>query len=361
MRKLTLLLGIVVLAVGSWTTPLWAAGSLPSVFVDPESGADSATCGGASLATAATGPCLTLNQGLTNAATGATIYIMKPGVFGPVVLGTQIFIIGPPGGHATIQWAATLPGCVAEVPGSCNSGANASYAVEIKTDVRLQNILIDNATGTHGAMHIGLAADVFLNDVILRGGSTQFAGQLMLIDSSQGQPMQLYLDGCDFGFAQSNNGVGGGGIVVAPTGNTPVTMSLNHSKVHHTTFGLQVNAGGLTGGAGIAIDVDNTQLSYFSNSAISMTAASAATPVNVIVSRSNLFNTGGAAIKANGAGAAVSLYASSIVRNSAGVNLANGATVFTSQNNDIALNGTNCEVSGVATPCSSALTAMSQQ
>jgi hypothetical protein len=361
MRKLALPIGIVGLAVGLGTASSWAVPSGVvdnTAFVDPENGTDSSTCGGESLSVAAQGPCRTLNQGLNNISSGGTIYITKGGIFGALLIQLPVSIIGPAGQPAVISYDGGNPGCVGGSPGSCNGFNVSFYAVDIEAPgatVKFKNVVISNTESTlNPALHVGGAFNVSLDKVSIRvGGGT--IPEMLLIDSSQGAPLQLYLYDCDIGFSSS-----GGGISVAPSGNTPVSVSISNSQFHNATFGIQAIATSLTSGAGIAMAIDNTQFYAFNNSALSVVATSSGDGASVALVRSNILNTGGAALKINGAGASVTLNETAITHSSAGVNLLNGGTGSTYQNNQISNNGTNCEISGASTPCSAVLTSQPQ-
>jgi hypothetical protein len=177
----------------------------------------------------------------------------------------------------------------------------------------------------------------------------------MLVDSSQGSQLQLYFNRVDAAFNSS-----GGAISITPSGNTPVSANINNSEIHNAAFGIQAVASSLTGGATIAMAIDDTQFFSFNNSAVNIAAPAPGDGASVSFVRSNIINTGGAALKINGAGASASLYETVITHNSAGVNLVNSGTGSSYQNNQISNNGTNCEVSGASTPCSTALASQSQ-
>jgi hypothetical protein len=356
MRKLASLIGTVALAVGLGTGSSWGFGFF--AYVDAENGTDSATCGGSSLANPSTGPCASLDAALNTINSGGTIFITKGGEYAPIYLSAPVSIIGPEDRSAVIEWANIQPGCVGGALGSCNGHANAVYAVDVEAgsgnSVKLKNVTIHNNTGTGAALHVGTAANVSMTKVSLRAGSVSPA-ELMLVDSSQGSQLQLYLNQVDAGFNSS-----GGGIVIAPSGNTPVSVSLNNSEIHNATFGVQANACSLTASSNIAMTIDNTQFFSFNNSAISILAPSGDGSASITLARSNIINTGGAALKINGSGASASLYATVITQNGTGVNLVSGGIGSSYQNSVISNNGTNCEVSGASTPCSSALTSQPQ-
>jgi hypothetical protein len=356
MRKLASLIGTVALAVGLGTGSSWGFGFF--AYVDAENGTDSATCGGSSLANPSTGPCASLDAALGTVNSGGTIFIIKGGEFPPIYLTAPVSIIGPEDRSAVIEWANIQPGCIGGAQGSCNGHANAVYAVDVEAgpgnSVKLKNVTIHNNTGTSAALHVGAAANVSMTNVSLRAGSVS-PPQLMLVDSSQGSQLQLYFNRVDAAFNSS-----GGAISISPSGNTPVSANINNSEIHNAAFGIQVVATSLTGGATIAMAIDDTQFFSFNNSAVNIAAPALGDGASVRFVRSNIINTGGAALKINGAGASASLYETVITHNSAGVNLVNSGTGSSYQNNQISNNGTNCEVSGASTPCSTALASQSQ-
>jgi hypothetical protein len=382
MRKLTLLIGTVAIAAGLGSAPSWATSGIVDdiAYVDPEFGSDSASCGGDDLWGAsspvqgtyqATGPCQTLNQALNNLGTnGGTVQITRPGVFGPIVLTASTNILGPESPPAQIDWKpGVVPGCNGFLPGSgnCNSNADATYAVDIQVgtgnSVKFKNVLINgNGSTTNGnptaALHLGSAGFVSLTGTALRAGSCSgTVPEMMLVDSSQGSQMQIYMHNADVAFSCN-----GGAIVLEPTGATPIRMDFNGSEVHNATFGLQSIATGLTGTANIQIIVADTEFFSFSNSAISIVAPNASNTDAFLVVRSEIVNTGGAGIKLNGAGAESAIYEAAILGNATGVNIVNtGETggMATYSNNAIIGNGVECEVNSVNTPCSSALSPQS--
>ena len=79
----------------------------------------------------------------------------------------------------------------------------------------------------------------------------------------------------------------------------------------------------------------------------------------VSLNRSTISNTGGAALRVNGASSTATLYGSIISGNASGVNVLNGASVFSYENSSIISNGFNCAVNGAPTDCTSVLNAQS--
>jgi hypothetical protein len=353
MRKLTLLLGSMALTVVLSATSSWAGQN--TLFVDSENGTDAGntTCSQFG-AGASTGPCATLNVALQNANAGATIFITRPGIFGPIYLSQNVSIIGPDDGQAIISWGSTAPGCVGGAPGSCNSNANATYAVDIEAgassgNVKFKHIII-SANGTNAAaMHIGTAFVVSLTGAILRCGSGTSTPEELLIDSSQGSQMQLYLHNSDLAFCS-----GGGGMVVSPSGATLVKVNMEGGEIHNLTFGVQANSTSASAGGGVEMLVTNSQFFSFNNSAISFTAPTAGVPAIAGLVHSSIVNTGGAAIRVSGAGAGAFIHDTSIVANATGVNVLSGAGVGSYGDNVFQGNGVDC-VSGAVMACSSVL------
>jgi hypothetical protein len=354
MRKLALLLGSMALTAVVSATSSWAGQN--TLFVDPENGTDAGnTLCAQSSPGASVGPCATLNVALQNANAGATIFITRPGIFAPIYLNQNVSIIGPDDGQAIITWASTPPGCVGGAPGSCNGSANATYAVDIEAgasngNVKFKHIIISANSTSAAAMHIGTAFVVSLTGVNLRCGSGTSTPEELLIDSSQGSQMQLYLHDSDLAFCS-----GGGGMVLSPSGATLVKVNMNGGEIHNLTFGVQANATSASTGGGVEMVVTSSQFFSFNNSAISFTAPTAGVPAVAGLIHSSIVNTGGAAIKVSGAGAGAFLHDTSIVANASGVNVLSGAGVGSYGDNVFQGNGTDCEVSGSPTACSSAL------
>ena len=308
-------------------------GSSTSVlFVDPEAGTDTGAC-------PQTAPCQTLNYALFKSASGSVIEVESGGVFGPIYISQPIAINGPADGSASIVWASTQPGCVAASAGICNGGGNANYAVEIAAGtannptIALSNILIDNGSGSSGAVHVASAFNVSFKNVVLRGGSGAIA-QIMLVNSSQDSQLQLYFSNCDIGFSTS-----GGGLLVAPTSATPVNTLFQGGEVHNGLFGLKFDASGLSAGANIQAGVDNTKLFSFANSAVTAKAASGGS-VAALLSRSTIENTGSSAFNVNGANAVGLLFRDTITANQVGVAPFSGGPVLSIDNNEILGNWT---------------------
>jgi hypothetical protein len=370
MRKPTLLVTYAATAIVLGTVSSWASGN--NWFVDPEIGADSAICGGESNVSAnavppnaaANGPCATLNQALTNASAGDNIIIEKPGVFGPIFLTDSISIIGPADGSAIIEWLpSTAAGCIHGAPGSCtgtSSGDTSSstplYAVDAQAGsanvIKFKNVLISNGAGTNGAVHIGNNFGVAFKQCAIRGGSGTISEMMYInpsaLNSSNG-PVQVYFASSDVAFSSS-----GGGVYIAPT--VSVNVLFQGGEVHNSNFGIKADAtaGPLPSGSSIYVGTDATE--FFSQSTSAAIAKTSPTSgatggVHYLLSRSTVTNTGSYAVYANGANASMILYEDTITGTFAGVNIANGGTIISMQDNEIFGNTNNCEVGGTASAC----------
>jgi hypothetical protein len=353
MIKLALFVGALAVTLAAGAGPSSAV-PFNTVYVDAYTGFDSATCGAAPQSPGTTAPCATLNQALQNISPNGQIVVVHGNSFGPIYLTGPIAIIGPADSSLEILNSGAAPGCIGAAPGTCAASTTAGVEIAAGTSdvIKLQYMTISGGTGGTNALKVDSAVGVALTGVKLRGGSSSSLTAMMQVDSSQGSQLQLYLRDSDVAFSSF-----GGGISVAPTGATPIRMNINNSEVHNATFGVQAISTGLTGSANIQVLVDGTQFFSFNNSAISVASSSSTNGADVSLTRSAIANTGGAAFKANGAGAGGILYQSAIVGNGTGVNVVNGAGVFSYQNNEILFNGNNCEVNSAPTACTTALTA----
>jgi hypothetical protein len=349
MRKLALFMGSLAITMAAGAV---SSSALPfnTVYVDAYAGFDSATCGAAGQTPGTTAPCATLNQALQNSSPGGQIVVVRGNAFGPIYLTGSIAIIGPADSSFEIANSGAAPGCIGAAPGTCAASTTAGVEIVAGTSdvIKLKDVSISGGSSGTTALKVHSAFGVSLTGVKLRGGSSASLTSMMLVDSSQGSQVQIYLHNSDVGFSSF-----GGGISVAPTGATPIRMNINNSEVHNALFGLQAISTGLTGSANIQTLVDATQFFSFNNSAISVASSASANGAAVSLTRSAITNTGGAAFKANGAGASGILYESAITGNATGVSVVNGAGVFTYQNNEILFNGANCAPAA----CSTVLTA----
>jgi hypothetical protein len=355
MRKLALSIGSLAIALAAGAG---SSSALPFnvVYVDAYNGFDSATCGAAGQSPGTTAPCATLNQALQNSNPGGQIVVVHGNAFGPVYLTGSIAIVGPADSSFEIVNSGAAPGCIGAAAGTCAASTTAGVEIVAGTSdvIKLKDVIISGGSGGTNALKVHSAFGVSLSGVKLRGGSSASLTSMMLVDSSQGSQMQIYLHNSDVAFTSV-----GAAITLTPTGATPIRMNFNNSEVHNAVSGLSAVATGLTGTANIGILVDGTQFFSFNNNAIAAAASSNSNQSVVSLTRSAIVNTGGAAFRANGTGAIGVLYESAITGNAVGTNVVNGGIILSYQNNEIVGNGVNCEVGGTNTPCSTALTAQS--
>lgn len=347
MRKFVIVAGsLAIAAVG--VTPSWAALVNNTAYVEPTTGTDSASCG------AATSPCATLNQALANISSGGVIYVLSGGTFGPLYLTTAVSITGPADGSLNIVWSSAAPGCVAAAAGTCQATSN--YAVDIEagpTDVfKFKYVLFNNGNGTNGAMKIGNAAGVKMDDVVLRGGNGSPA-QLLLATPNTGGQFQLLIQKGNIGYSST-----AGGVVVQPQGSTSAAVNISKATVQNLTFGLKFNANSTSAPVGVEASVNDSEILNFSGSGVAAVATSSS-QARVAVTRSNLLNAAQQAVQVNGANALANLYLDTIFGNAIGVNVV-GGTANTLGNNDFS-NGNNCASGGTPTACSSVLTPQSPE
>jgi hypothetical protein len=363
MKKLALLfVNLLAVTLAAATVPSFAAPPFNDYYVDAENGTDgpsntNVTCGvvlANNANTPPTGPCATLNHALAVSSPGSNILVVHGGAFGPIYLTGAISIIGPPDKSLQIINSGAGPGCIGAAPGTC--AASTTAAIEIaagSTDsIKLRNVTVAAGSAGVNAIQFDSGFGLALTETALRGGSTTSTGAMLNVTPSSGSQVQIYIHNSDIAFSPTM-----GAVAVAPTGTTSVRMNFSGGEVHNAVFGLQAISTGLSGTANIQVLIDNTEFFSFNNSAISLASSNSSNGAAVSLTRSSVTNTGGAALKANGAGAGGILYESAIIGNGTGVNVVNGAGVFTYQNNEILFNGNNCEVNSVPTACTSALTA----
>ena len=349
MRNLVLLLGTVAVAVTTGAASSWAV-PFNSFYVDAESGTDSATCGGPSLAVVSTGPCATLNQALQNATAGSNIIVTKGGAFGPIFLGAAISIAGPEDKSLQIINSGAAPGCIGGAPGTCAVGTPAAIEINaaLTDQIKLKSLLASAGSSGSEAILIESAAGVTMTGVAGRGGSSTGTGGIVTVTPSTGS-LQLYIHNCDIAFSKTM-----GAVLLQPSGSANASIEFSGGEIHHAVYGLQILATSTTGS--LAGAFDSTQFFSFNNSAVSVLANSTGL-AHIVFSRSTIVNTGGAALKVNGANALAEIYEDVFTGDGSGVNVVGGAQVVGFGNSAIYGNGTNCLVGGVPTACSTAIAA----
>jgi hypothetical protein len=356
LRKLGLLLGLTLIAWGMGATSSFACATFNTCFVDADAGSDSNTG-------AVTSPFATLNKALAASPCGGNIEFIHGGAFGPIYLSCQISIIGPADSTLSIVANPGVPtGCITGA--SCPTAGNTAIQIASTTPAsdlfKFKDLLVSmgSNSSTTNAMQIDAAFGVALTNVKLRGqgcsGSTSTQG-VLYVDPSQTSQMQVYVHNSDFGFACNQ-----GSVDILPSSSGNVYMNFSGGEVHNASYGISSSANSCT--CNVKIAVDETQFFSFNNSAITVNATSSGTSF-MVLARSSILNTGGAALKVNGANAKATLYENVISGNSAGVNVANSGFVGSFGNNQIFGNGptnaNNCESGGAPVACSSVLTSES--
>jgi hypothetical protein len=377
MKNLVLVAAAAVTIIGFGTTPSSANGT--TWYIDPEIGTDSSTCGGPSVPGSepafnqngggqpSTGPCATLNQALQNGSAGDNFFIEKSGIFGPIVVTSNIAINGPEDRSAVISWyAGTLPGCLGGAPGTCNGNSSATYGIDVNPSassnavIRLKNILISGGAGANAALHIGNAFNTTLSKVTVRGPNVSTAHILMNPSSlgSNGQA-QLYMKDCDVGFTSG----GGGNIHVVPSGATPTYVHIIGSEFHNATFGAKFDAASMSSDA-LNVEVEGSEFFAFNGSGVAVVGTGSGFS-HVAFSRSSVLDSGQQAVQVNGANAGLVLYEDVILGNNIGVNVVNGGGAGSAGNNLIYGNGNNeanCDLNGTpSSSCSGVLGNVGQQ
>ena len=351
MRKLALFTGSLAIALAAGAGSSSAIVTSTVIYVDYQ-GFDSATCGAASQSPGTTAPCATLNQALQNSVAGGSIIVVHGNSFGPIYLTGSIAISGPPDNSFQIVNSGAAPGCIGAAAGTCAATTTAGIEVNatLNDQIKLKNMIVSAGPSGSAAILIDAAGGVSMTGVVGRGGSSTGTGAIVTATPSSGT-LQLYIHNCDIAFSKTM-----GGILLQPTGSANATVEFSGGELHHAVYGLQINAASTTGSLSGAFDT--TQFFSFNNSAVSVLANSTGL-AHVVFSRSTIVNTGGAALKVNGANAQAEIYEDVFTGNGSGVNVVGGAQVVGFGNSMIFGNGTNCLIGGVSTACSSAVTAQS--
>ena len=346
MSMIKLVAASAVMTLGGGLAPSFAAPPDNVFYVDGASGVDSGSCG------ASTSPCLTLNVALQNASAGNTIEVVRGGAFGPIYLTGAIAIAGPADKSLFIVNSGAPPGCIGAAPGTCAPSTTAGVQINAgATDqIKLKDMVVSAGSAGTAAIQIDSAQGVTMTGVTGRGGTSSSLGAIVTATPATNN-LALFIHNCDIAFSAF-----GGGVLLQPSGSVGAAVEFSGGEIHHATFGLQINANSTTGG--LAGAFDTTQFFAFNNSAVSV-AATASGAAHIVFSRSTIVNTGGAALKVNGANASAEIFEDVFTGDGTGINLVGGAHANGFGNSMIFGNGVNCAVGGVPTACSAAITAQS--
>jgi hypothetical protein len=132
---------------------------------------------------------------------------------------------------------------------------------------------------------------------------------------------------------QNGNGLTGGGVLVKPTSVGVARVVIEDSRIQNNAHhGLSVDTTGYTG-AGIAVTVNNTQISATVGDGILALAPAATSSITMMVVGSLIANNSGIGIGANGSTVRIRVGTSTITGNSftagAGIIISNGAFINT--------------------------------
>ena len=305
-----------------------------STFVSAGTGNDSDLC-------PVIAPCATLNYALSVTNAGGSVTILDAGAFGPIVLNQPISIIGPKADAAEIVADPTaLVGCIGALPSGCTL-TNNGYAVEINAgpnDIdKLSYILLSaGPNGGVGALKFTSGGQIQLSNNVYRGNDTTTGPIVALYPSNPGTTQaQVYFSHSDIGF-NSN----GGAIEVMPRGNTSLKLHFNHDEVHNAGYGIRTDGSLLAGPSSVVSTVvSEAEFFSFANAAVNAFSTAGTGTTNATFDAVKILNAN-VAIKANGPLSTVVLTNSAVSGNGIGVQVQNGAHVYTPQSNTISGNST---------------------
>jgi hypothetical protein len=310
-------------------------------YVSSKTGNDSGLC-------PITAPCATLNFALSVASPGAVITVIDSGVFGPIMLTHSIAIAGSKADSVQIVADPAAPaGCVGGAPGSC--GANNGFAVEIAAgvsdSVKISTVEMDaGPSGGAGALKFTSGGTVQLSENVYRGNGTQAGPIVALYPNNPGTTQaQVYFSSSDIGF--NNSGANAGAVEVKPVGNTSLKLHFNHVEVHNASYGIRTDSSLLSSPAvNVTTVISESEMFSVANAAVNAFSTAGTGTTNAAFDAVKILNAN-IAIKANGPLSTVILTNSTLSGNGTGVQIQNGAHVYSPHNNTITGNST--DVSGV--------------
>jgi hypothetical protein len=294
-----------------------------------------------------------LNHALNVIGAGGQVILTKGGVFGPVFLSKAISILGsdPSLAFEIIADPTAAVGCVGGAPGSC--GANHGFAVEIAgaaTDaVKIMNAQILAGTSGAGALKFTSGGTLQLSDNVYRGNDAATGPIIALYPANSGTTQaQVYFSNSDIGFNGSN--ANAGAIEMKPSGNTSLKLHFNHVEVHNASYGIRTDSSLLAGpSVNVTTAISESEFFSFANAAVNA-FSTAGTGVTTAVFNAVRILNANVAIKANGPQSTVILTNSTMAGNGTGVQVQNGATVYTPHSNTIYGNGSDLSGSLTSTP-----------
>jgi hypothetical protein len=323
-------------------TSAFAAGP---AFVDAKNG-DNANAGSGCPELA---PCADLNTALSISSPGGIIVIVGGGLFGPIVLTGQIYILGSDPNELTniIANPAAQVGCIGHLPASCgltNNGYGVEIAAGANDTITLLHLAVRAASNGPGALRMSSGNGLQASYDVFEGGGTAAAVQLDP-NNNDGVTATAY-----FAYDEvrsSNHTANSGAVEVKPAGNMSLALHFNHVQVHNSSFGIRTDGSSLSGPSNVVSSfISECEFSTFDNAAVNAFSTSGTGTVNAVFDTTRILNAS-AALKANGPQSSVILSNNTVSGNGLGVQVLNGATVYTAGNNIVAKNGN--DVSGTLT------------
>jgi hypothetical protein len=319
----------------------WSSGTIIgdyvyNTYVAARNGHDVGFC-------SANSPCATLNYALSVTPARGTVSIVEGGLFRPIVVNKAVSIVGsdPKVASQIVADTTVQVGCVGALPANCFL-ANNGYAVEIAAGVNdrivLTNLQLGAGNNGAGALKFSYGGTVQLSGNVYRGNATQTGPIIALYPNNPGTTQsQVYFSNSDIGF--NNSGANAGAIEVKPNGNNSLKLHFNHVEVHNASYGIRTDSSLLTDpSVSVATAISESEMFSFTNAAVNAFSTAGTGTTNATFDAVRILNAT-VAIKANGPLSTVILTNSTVSGNGTGVQVLNGAHVYTPQNNMIYGNG----------------------
>ena len=285
--------------------PAWAAAG--KVWV-AYFGADSGTCG------AATSPCASFAQAVSNVAAGGEIGVLTSGDYGEVQISKSVHITNDGAGEASVHASA--------------GGFSVNVLAGVGDVVSLRGLVIDGAgIGAVGIRMVGGQTGHIQNCVIRNFEASGAYG--LAFDGTSGSVAQLFVsDSIVF-----NNGstAESGGILIVP-GNAATASNAVLDRVHleNNVIGLSVKSLAASG-SGAHVIVRDSVIS--GNAGAGISAVTEGLPTFLVVEHTSVVNNGGTGILANGPHATMLLDGNVVSRNGVGLSAVDGGQLISYGNN----------------------------
>jgi hypothetical protein len=201
--------------------------------------------------------------------------------------------------------------------------------------VRLRNLTVGlGQDGFVGINYVDGAALFVENCVVQREISDPGIG--IKVQPSDGITARLYVSDSVI----TGNGLAGsgGGIVIKPTGTGSARVVIERSRVENNTYGVFANGLGSTGL--IVVQIRDSGVSGNTFNGIAAYTATGHSVTSITVERSSSTLNGGDGILAQGAGAYVTLAASTVMSNVTGLHTISGGSILSYQDSHLTGNVT---------------------